>query len=238
MVGSNRRAALSDYYRSKGDSTWTLLEKAAASASQYAYRGDQVTLGAVVRVDLNGYSAWAADHSLRERVDLLDAFFSVVVPKLNERRGIFFRDEGDCIVGVFSPYFGMGFEFDWVVNFARDAARETYGTPGLSAKVTVATHSQVAFFQKAHERGSSDWSAEGQPFVNAARLEQAIPSKRRIYFDAAEYDHLYTSSVPIVTSGSPYYWRLEREKLQVPGLGLPGGWTELVYLEYIPGGAR
>ncbi|WP_437945559.1 hypothetical protein WME98_32245 [Sorangium sp. So ce296] len=232
---TSRRQQLSDYYRLKAGADQALIEKSAASAQRYKYYGDQLTVALVVRADLNGYSKWAREKEISERVALLDEFFSRVVPTVEDHGGVYFRDEGDCIVCIFSPYFGV-FEVQKSMSFCKQIVGQVYGPDELTAKVTIACDSKVAFFQKAHERGTDDWSAEGEAFVRAARLEQAIPSRPRIYAYAAEYDILFHENAPTASAGERYYWTVNAEKLQVPGLSLAGGWTDVKYLEYVPGG--
>src|SRR5262245_3296002 len=82
------------------------LEKSAASAQVFEFHGEAVLYSVVVRSDLNGYSAWARDKRPSDRAALLDQFFSFAVPELQLHGGVYFRDEGDCIVGLFSEYFG------------------------------------------------------------------------------------------------------------------------------------
>ena len=94
----------------------------------------------------------------------------------------------------------------------------------------------MAFFQKAHEVGSSDWSSEGHAFVKTARLEQAIDSKPRIYYFADEYDAHFKTVGSFAASGEPCFWEIKKEPKQVSGLGHSSGWVDLVYKEHIPGG--
>jgi hypothetical protein len=186
---------------------------------------------------LNGYSDWVRGKSASARVSLLDQFFSTIIPALGTAGGIFFRDEGDCIVALFSDYFKIGATVQSIMGFCKSAASGAYGTSAesLSAKVTV-TWGQLAYFQKAHESGTEDWSAEGQPFVRSARLEQSIESKPQIVFYADDYDRLFAQSASIAPPGGIYYWEIQRRSLQVPGLGLVGGWADVVSMEYVPQG--
>lgn len=165
-----------------------LIEKAAASATGYHFKKNDIVQSFVIRCDLNNYSVWSSSKSLDQRVQLLDDFFSSLIPSLDSIGGIFFRDEGDCIVSIFSTYFGI-YEFSNILKFCKSVVLNNYGLDRLSAKVSVA-FGNVAFFQKSHEKGSVDWSAEGQPFVLAARLEQAIKSGPKIVLIRSFYDAL------------------------------------------------
>ncbi|AHZ85171.1 hypothetical protein Bb109J_c2481 [Bdellovibrio bacteriovorus] len=206
-----------------------------AAASKYEYRGDKIADAVVVRADLNGYSKWAADKSIAERVALLSEFFTAVVGDLDSSGGIYFRDEGDCVVGLFSNYFDTNFSYAQAEPFCRKVVGRTYGVAKLTAKCCVAM-GKIAIYQKAHEIGTDDWSAEGQPFVHAARLEQSVPSKPAIYYFENEFQPTVLSTINFVGSGSKYNWLHETENMQVPGLGFDGGWTKIRVIDHFPEG--
>jgi len=98
-----------------------------------------------------------------------------------------------------------------------------------SAKVCVSI-GELAFFQKAFETEPDEWSAEGEPFVISARLEAAVPSTKRINFLAREYDHLFAKTSNVASPYGSAFWEIVRDSIQVPGLGLAGGWEDIVYL--------
>lgn len=229
---ANRRAGIQDFYDARqGTSIFTKD----AAASRYQFRGAAFSDTIVVRCDLNGYSAWAKDKPIVQRASLLDAFFSSVVPQLQTFGGIYFRDEGDCILSVFSDYFQLGTTAQKARAFCQSVVSKTYGTDALSAKAVVAC-GQVAYFQKSHEAGSEEWSAEGHPFVAAARLEQAIASKPQVVYFHEEFSERFLADHPSAGPGERYYWDMEAVKLQVPGLNFPGGWADVVSMTHIPGG--
>src|SRR5690606_37347495 len=120
-------------------------------------------------------------------------------------------------------------------DFCKLTAQGNYGEAGLTAKVTVSFGS-VAYFQKAHEQGTEDWSAEGDPFVQCARLEQAVESKQRVYLLDPLYKALFQPSENYAAAGERYYWTTTTVNVQVEGLGLSGGWAQVSQHEYIPGG--
>ncbi len=206
-----------------------ILEKAAASA-EYSFHGAELAFGIVVRTDLNGYSDWARDQDVSERAAVLDDFFSRTIPHLAKAGGVFFRDEGDCIISLFSDYFRAGATFNSAEAYCLRITSQEYGLPKLSAKSCIAC-GEIAIYQKAHETGSDDWSAEGDPFVRAARLEQALTSKRQVAYFADEYNAYFSATNFPMTGENPGRWLVKREKLQVPGLGAIGGWTDLVICE-------
>src|SRR5260221_4634083 len=175
----NRRENIHDYYRKLGKAM--LLEKAAASAITFPFKGDEIAYAAVTRTDLNGYSTWARDKTAGQRAAQLDAFFSSVVPAIETAGGVFFRDEGDCIVALFSGYFDRAATFASIEKYCMTASQREYGSANLTAKTCVCC-GDVAIFQKQHEKTTGDWSAEGEPFVRAARLEQAVQSGKQITF--------------------------------------------------------
>jgi class 3 adenylate cyclase len=235
---TSRRDLVHEFYkrgRSHPTTTYRTGGVVAGTVSRLGFRGASQEYAIVVRLDLNGYSTWARDRSIGERAALLDDFFSKVVPMLEQQCGVYYRDEGDCIVAIFADYFRLGAGIDNVCNFVRAAVAEVYGSECLTAKCVVAC-GDVAFFQKAHEAGTDDWSAEGEPFVRAARLEAAVGSRQRVYWYADEYP-TFSSQVPLALPGDRYFWRVDLVSLQVGGLSLPGGWTDVVQLEYVPGGA-
>lgn len=223
---ANRRARIQDFYSRPSTDLRTLFEKAAAEG-RFAFHGPAVVEAVVVRTDLNGYSAWARDKQAPARAAVLDDFFTRLIPVLNRAGGVYFRDEGDCIVSLFSSYFGAGWSHASAEAFTLQAGSNEYGQPKLSAKSSLAC-GRIAVYQKAHETGTEDWSAEGDPFVRAGRLEAAIASKQQVAFFAEDYDaHFLTTNTG---TGTPA-WNVKREKLQVPGVGAAGGWTDVVLLE-------
>jgi class 3 adenylate cyclase len=229
---ANRRAGIQQFYDTRqGTSIFTKD----AAASRYQFRGPAFSDTVVVRCDLNGYSAWAKDKPIVERVGLLDHFFSSVVPQLRTFGGIYFRDEGDCIVSVFSDYFQTGATAQSARAFCQAVVSKTYGADALSAKAVVAC-GQVAYFQKSHEADSEEWSAEGHPFVAAARLEQAIASKAHVVYFKEDFFERFLPNHPMAEQGGIYHWDIEPEKLRVEGLNLPGGWADVMIATYIAGG--
>lgn len=227
----SRRQSLFSYY---GRDRIPLIQ-AAAAEQRYRFQGPGLFDGVVARVDLNEYSAWTRDHEISDRVKLLNDFFTKVVNCLYKYGGIYFRDEGDCIVSIFSSYFGLTNPYAPVEEFCKEVVSGSYGVDQLTAKAIVAA-GEIAFYQKAHEVETGDWSAEGEPFVRAVRMEQAVESKQQIYYFADEYDTLFKKYIKTATVGTKYYWKLDYKNTQVQGLGIPGGWVELAINEYIPGG--
>jgi hypothetical protein len=228
---ASRRQSVSDFYR-RGLGP---LEKSAASADRYAFRGPAAEITAVVRTDLNGYSTWARDRDVKARAELLSGFFSAAVPLLEASGGVYYRDEGDCIVALFSSYFSPGATKASVLGYCKAITSMDFGIHKLTPKTCVSV-GDVTFYQKAHEAGSDDWSAEGEPFVRAARLEAAVDSKQKVYFYQNEYEANFDTVGPVAQAGEMYFWLERPESLQVAGLGFPGGWVNTVELEYIPDG--
>lgn len=209
--------------------------KEAAAADRHLFRGPAISKGVVVRADLNGYSNWTQDRSIIERVALLNDFFTKVIEYLAKYGGIYFRDEGDCIVAIFSPYFNQvpyapvdDALCQKVDAFCKEVVSKQYGTDRLTAKASVAV-GKIVIYQKWHERDTDDWSAEGYPFVRAIRLEQAVESKQAIYYFADEYDGLFKKYTRQATRGERYYWQ-QYDYIQVQGLG------RVKLFEYIPEG--
>lgn len=228
---ANRRSRIHAFYSQPTNlRNLQLIEKAAAAAAgRFAFHGAALVESVIVRTDLNGFSAWARDRQVPARAALLDEFFTRVIPALGVAGGVYFRDEGDCIVSLFSDYFGGGWSCQSAEGFCMSVASNEYGAAKLSAKSVVAC-GRIAIYQKSHEAGSEDWSAEGEPFVRAGRLETAVASKPKITFFADEYD-AHFSTTNIAAPGRPGAWNVSRESLQIQGLGASGGWHDVVVLE-------
>ncbi len=210
-----------------------IKEAAAATAitDRYLFTGDGLYDGVVVRVDLNGYSAWAQDRLMIYRVNLLNDFFTKVLNYMDQYGGIYFRDEGDCIISLFSSYFGLDDPYAPVDKFCKAVVRDRYGIDRLTAKAIVA-EGEIAFYQKSNEIVTGDWSAEGEPFIRAIRVEQAVESKQQIYYFADEYDALFSQYTKAPALGKRYYWQWYYKYEKVQGLGL----VRLAIDEYIPRG--
>lgn len=224
---ANRRSRIHDFYSTPLNLRAAYLsEKAAAApAGRFAFHGPAVSETVIARIDLNGYSSWAADKAAAQRATLLDEFFSRLIPALNAAGGVYFRDEGDCIVALFSDYFGGGWTYTSAERFCMNAVAEEYGSPKLTAKAVLGC-GKVVIYQKAHEVGSEDWSAEGDPFVRAGRLEAAVPSKPRVTYFRDEY-RAHFSTTNVSAPGTPSSWDINYEKLQVQGVGATGGWVDV-----------
>jgi hypothetical protein len=227
---ANRREELHDYYRRLA-AGGTLLEKAASAGPSYQFHGSEIVHAVVTRTDLNGYSSWARGRPAAERAAQLDTFFSLVVPQIEHAGGVFFRDEGDCIVALYSDYFGRGATYDSVERYCMNVSRPEYGRGQLSAKTCVGC-GDVAVFQKQHEVANGDWSAEGEPFVRAARLEQSVASIKHIVFLKEDYDQYFAKTTNVGTPDQRPAWLVENESSQVAGLGATGGWVDIVRLEF------
>lgn len=201
----------------------------------YKFKGNQFVWGLVVRADLNGYSKWASGVEIGERVTLLNDFFTKTLTSLEKANGIYFRDEGDCIVAIFSNYF-RSYTSNSVLDYCRSVIGQTYGSINLSAKCCVASGG-IAIYQKSHEQGTEDWSAEGAPFVNCHRLETVVDSQPMIYFfndDNVDkvYKDFFKPNINFVSFGEPAVWTAnDNFKLQVPGLGQAGGWVDLATMK-------
>lgn len=227
----NRRESIHNFYRAS-EFSGGLLDRAAPliTTSSFPYSGPAIADSAVARIDLNGYSDWSRDRTAVDRALLLDDFFSYAVPELDRHGGVFFRDEGDCVVALFSTYFNPGLTTDRIERFCMRVASQTYGTANLTASASLA-FGNVAFFQKRHEMGTDDWSAEGEPFVTAARIEAALTRITQVVMLASDYRARFaysTNRVPIGATRAPFWNIGDPEPMQIPGLGLAGGWTDVV----------
>jgi class 3 adenylate cyclase len=225
----NRREAIHQFYRGVPGST--LLT--GATATSYSFKGPAMAKAIVVRTDLNGYSSWARGMPAPLRAAVLDEFFSAVVPAIDRAGGVYFRDEGDCIVALFSEYFGHSTDSLQVRLYCQGVTAKVYSAAELSAKTCVAC-GEIAIFQKRHEAPSGDWSAEGEPFVRAARLEQAASSIRHVVWYANDYDTYFKSAEIWAPAGTKALWNLYREPLRVPGVGAVAGWEDVVRIQYDP----
>lgn len=236
----SKRNQFYKYYSTPKEERFDLLEKSAAvNAStnrEFDFKGDAIEYSVVVRADLNGYSKWAKDKTIADRVELLDDFFSHAAKYMSIFNGVYFRDEGDCLVVLFSDYFQNRADKADILMFCKSMVNAVYGKDKLTAKCCVAG-GEIAYYQKSHEKQSDDWSAEGQAFVNAHRLESSVESKPRIYiYDEEQIDMVFKNVVaPEIRwapAGTKAAWTVyQDEKYQVEGLGLKGGWANISYFE-------
>jgi hypothetical protein len=144
---------------------------------------------------------------------------------------VFFRDEGDCIVALFSNYFARGATYETVRLYCQEVTRQRYGGAQLGAKTSIAC-GNVAIFQKRHEIATGDWSAEGEPFVRAARLEAAIDSRQHFVFYEDDYHEHFESVTTWAAPGVKAPWTHYNDNMQVVGVGAVGGWTSVDRFEY------
>src|SRR5262249_5581211 len=116
---ANRRSRIHEFYSQPINlRTAQLFEKAAAAAAgRFAFHGPALVNAVIVRTDLNGFSDWARDKQVVQRAAMLDDFFTKVIPSLGAAGGVYFRDEGDCIVSLFSDYFGGGWSYQSAESF-------------------------------------------------------------------------------------------------------------------------
>lgn len=193
--------------------------------------------GVVVRIDLNGYSDWAQGQAIANRARLLNAFFTKVITSLNMYDGLYFRDEGDCVVALFSENLGSADPYRSAYYFCMQVIEDSVtNNDPLKAKAIVST-GEMAFYQKLHEIEVSDWSAEGEPFVKAVRMEQAVDSKPQIYFFQDEFNRHFNQYVQRSFFPQPNqsYWKIcHGEKERIQGLRKAGGWATLTTMIYVP----
>jgi hypothetical protein len=157
---------------------------------------------------------------------LLDSFFSQTVVQVVAHGGVYFRDEGDCIVVLFSDYFNAG-SLRQVKPFCRRVCEPAYGVDHLTAKATVSV-GDVVYYQKAYERDTLEWSADGDPFIFAARMEVEAESKQVVHYSKEDFDRHFRST----PGGNEDNWKLEEEALRIPGLWTTNGWKEMVKDRY------
>lgn len=212
-----------------------LLKAAAAASAGPLFTGPSVEISVVIRADLNGYSSWVRNRTVADRVSLLDNFFGHCMEAMGRIGGIYYRDEGDCVVAIVSPYFGIDPPFPTALALCKAIVAGRFGPDSLSAKCIVGC-GPVLFFQKAHEQGTVDWSAEGDPFVEPARVEVSVDSKPQITFFESDWSNYFSGVGPVAAPGTVYHWETEKVSKQVIGLGLLGGWASLVQLTHIPQG--
>jgi hypothetical protein len=74
------------------------------------------------------------------------------------------------------------------------------------------------------------------PFVEAARIEQAVDSQQCIFFLERDYSAYFKFVGKFVARGEKFFWSVNQQNLQVPGLGASGGWVSMYQIEYVPNG--
>jgi hypothetical protein len=229
----SKRQSVYDYYiKPREQRNVTQIDRASASAvlaSPYYFKGEQTAYTVVVRADLNGYSKWAKEKKIEDRVALLDEYFTHVISLMPHTKAVYFRDEGDCIVALFSSYFNDALWPD-VKKFCEGIVSKKYGADKLTAKCCLAD-GEVAYYQKVHEKLTNDWSAEGEPFVTAHRLESTVDSEPRIYYPDSMFQENIKPNISWAPVGQSAPWTYNIANYQVPGLGNQGGWSKYSYLE-------
>lgn len=225
----NRELVASHYLNRVSTALGGGFQKSAAStaASKYAFKGPQLAHSITVRCDLNGYSNWSHGKTVAQKIAMLDHFFSSVVPIIDKHHGIYYRDEGDCIIALFSSYFSMSHTVKNVIDFTFAATMQKYGTApsNLSVK-TIVNFGDIAYFQKTHERGTYDWSADGTVFIHSARFESAVESKARIYLFKDDYNKYFLPSDSSLAKYAHF------DKIQIPGMKLQSGWQDIAYIHF------
>jgi hypothetical protein len=138
---------------------------------------------------------------------------------------------------LFSPYFYERVTFDAALNFSKAVTAQKYGSGALTCKTCIVL-GDVTYYQKGPEALENDWSAEGDAFVIAARIEASVPSAQVIYIPQEQYVAGFSEAANRFTAGrgEKYYWETELHSFQIEGLHLPGGWGDLVVVKHIPGG--
>lgn len=223
------RQQFSDYYRKKNLSILeqALYKSESLKDSRYTFKGEINKFTVVVRCDLNGYSTWSHDKKMPQKIHMLDSFFSTIVPLIDDHNGIYYREEGDCIIALFSPYFTSSVSWANVISFCRKATSRRYGTGANTLTIkTIVNCGDVTYFQKTHEQGSNEWSAEGYAFIQSARFEHAVESEPRIYLFEDECDNFFIKNLPELKD------KANRKSIQIPGLKLPSGWQKIAYFSY------
>jgi hypothetical protein len=59
-----------------------------------------------------------------------------------------------------------------------------------------------------------------------------VPSSKQISFYVDDYDNYFSKTANVAAPGVTPAWTINRESLQVAGLGTPGGWSDVVHLTY------
>ena len=209
---------------SLGDSRSTVFS---AASERYKFRKEGKFITAVVRCDLNNFSGWCDEKTTSQRVELLDDFFSKTVGMLERMGGVYFRDEGDCILALFSDYFNLPEPILAARNFCRTVSAQKYGNDSLTSK-SIVSIGPVVYYQKSFEKISGDWSADGDPFIFASRLEAEAQSSQVVHFFKEDFDQHYKGDL-----FDSKHWNTVEEKIRVAGIKAEGGWTRIVKDVYI-----
>ncbi len=143
---------------------------AAALSTDPELGGTEKTV-AVVFVDVIGSTTLAVNRPPGEVVDVLNAFFAVVVGAVEERRGLVNKFEGDAVLAIFGAPLPLDDPAAAALGAARDIAdRLRAEVPDLSAGIGVGFGSVVAGNVGAIER--FEYTVIGDPVNESARLSE------------------------------------------------------------------
>lgn len=201
------------------------------SIQKYKFKGEKVVLGGIVRIDLNNYSKWTQNKSLQDRTALLDDFFTHILQELDKHKGVYLRDEGDCLVAIFSSYFTGTFDPKKIESFCKKVVSQKYGNEKLSAKAAVAV-GDLIIYRKSQQLEDYEWSVEGGPLLRARKLEYNIKTKKPcIYFFEDEYKGYFSTPNHNSSTTSPD-WKILTEIILEDENGLSAKQARTLKFEY------
>lgn len=143
---------------------------AAALNSDPELGGSERTV-AVVFVDVIGSTTLAVERSPSEVVEVLNAFFSVIVRSVEVHRGLVNKFEGDAVLAIFGAPVGLSDPAGEALAAARDIADTLAAeVPDLAAGIGVSYGAVVAGNVGAIER--FEYTVIGDPVNESARLSE------------------------------------------------------------------
>ena len=147
------------------------VARRAAEALGEVELGGESRTASVLFVDLEGSTAYAAEHEPAEVVTVLNRFFAVVVDEVDRRGGLVNKFIGDAVLAVFGAPVGLDDHAGQALSAARAvAARLREELPELSAGIGVATGEVVAGNVGHEER--FEYTVIGDAVNSAARLTE------------------------------------------------------------------
>ncbi len=127
----------------------------------------------VLFVDIRDFTSFAHEATARQAVALLNEFFGVVVPVLEEHGGHANKFLGDGVLGVFGAPEPLPDHADRAVAAAAGITASVERTFGERCRVSVGVNSGLVLAGTIGAAGHSEFGVIGDPVNVAARVEQA-----------------------------------------------------------------
>jgi adenylate cyclase len=213
----------------KGDILARLLE---AEADHPELAGEERTIS-VLFADIRGFTAWSREHTPREVVALLNAYFEAVIPIVERRGGLVDKYIGDGVMAIFGAPEPKADHAAQAVTAAaeivqavRRRSREWTSLDFEDLRIGVGVHTGSAVVGMIGSRQRLDYTAIGDAVNTAARIESAnkelgaevliSPRARRAVGDERLLQSLGCSAEPLRAAAHGIAEGLELYRLEPP----------------------